>query len=80
MIRDVSQRHYRSFRHTIAEYVADDEDRIDENIAGDRNVNSGGIVQLESRPVEDSLERVHRIDRQTDRKNGQNLHCEERIT
>lgn len=58
--------------------MADDEEPIDEDIAGDRNVNSGGIVELESRSVEDSLERVHRIDRQTDRKNGHNLHCEER--
>lgn len=60
--------------------MADDEERVDKNIAGDRNVNSGGVVQFESRPVEDSLERVHRIDSQTDRKNGHNLHREEDIT
>lgn len=60
--------------------MADDEEPIDEDIAGDCNVNSGGIVELESRPVEDLLERVHRIDRQTDRKNGQYLHCVKSVT
>jgi len=54
--------------------VANDEERIDENIAGDRDVNSGCVVQLESRLVENALERVHRIYRQTDCKNGQYLH------
>jgi len=61
----------RSFRHAIAEHVADDEERIDENIAGDSDVDRGRVVQLESLPVENFLERVHRIHRQTDCKNGQ---------
>lgn len=70
----IEERHYRSFRHAIAQNVADDEERIDENIAGDRDVDGSCIVQLESRSVENALERVHRIDRQTDCNNGQYLH------
>lgn len=77
---NISQRHYRSFWHAIAEHVTEDEERIDEDIAGDRNVNSGGVVQLEPRPVENLLERVHRIDRQTDRKSGQYLHWVKSVT
>lgn len=69
----IEKRYYRSFRHAIAQHVADDEERIDENIAGDRDVDSSCIVQLESRSVEKALERVHRIDCQTDCKNGQYL-------
>jgi len=80
VIHDISQRHYRSFWHAIAEHVAEDEERIDEDIAGDRNVNSGGVIQLESWPVEDFLERVHRIDRQTDRENGHYLHRMKSVT
>lgn len=64
---------YRSLRHAIAQQVADDEERIDENISGDRDVDGGRVVQLESRPVEDALERVHRVHRQADRENSQYL-------
>jgi len=47
--------------------VAQNEQRVDENVTGDRDVDRSGVVQLESRFVENSLERIHRIDRQTDR-------------
>jgi len=59
--------YYRSFRHTVTQHVAQNEQRVDENVTGDRDVDRSGVVQLESRFVEDSLERIHRIDRQTDR-------------
>lgn len=65
--------YYRSLRHTITQHVANDEERVDQNIAGDRYVNSGGIVQLETRLVENPLERIQRIDRQTNRENGHYL-------
>jgi len=59
--------YYRSFRHTVTQRVAQNEQRVDENVTGDRDVDRSGVVQLESRFVENSLERIHRIDRQTDR-------------